>query len=54
MDEECDEDDFMDFDPYLFIRKLPPLDSVVTPIRDVLLPRQVRQICLHLLQLLHS
>lgn len=31
----------MDFDPYLFIRKLPPLDSVVTPIREVLLPRQV-------------
>lgn len=41
MDEEYDEDEFMDFDPYLFIRKLPPLDSVVTPIRDVLLPRQV-------------
>jgi hypothetical protein len=41
VDEEYDEDEFMDFDPYLFIRKLPPLDSVVTPIRDVLLPRQV-------------
>lgn len=41
-EEEYDEDEYMDFDPYLFIRKLPPLDSVVTPIREVLLPRQVR------------
>ena len=32
----------MDFDPYLFIRKLPPLSSVVTPVRHTLLPRQVR------------
>ena len=51
MDEEYDEDEFMDFDPYLFIRKLPPLDSVVTPIRDVLLPRQVRPAAPLLLQI---
>lgn len=41
-EEEYDEDEYMDFDPYLFIRKLPPLASVVTPVREVLLPRQVQ------------
>jgi len=40
-EEECDDDEYMDFDPYLFIRKLPPLSSVVPPTRHVLLPRQV-------------
>lgn len=31
----------MEFDPYLFIRKLPPLDAVVPASRVALLPRQV-------------
>jgi hypothetical protein len=35
------EDEYMEFDPYLFIRKLPPLDAVVPASRVALLPRQV-------------
>ena len=37
------DDEFMEFDPYLFIRKLPPLDAVVPASRVALLPRQVLQ-----------
>ena len=35
------EDEYIEFDPYLFIRKLPPLDAVVPASRVALLPRQV-------------
>ena len=35
------DDEYMEFDPYLFIRKLPPLDAVVPASRVALLPRQV-------------
>lgn len=45
--EEQDEDEYMEFDPYLFIRNLPPLSSVVPTARSVLLPRQVRPLWEH-------
>lgn len=42
----CPEDDefvdFDDFDPYLFIKTLPDLSSVVPTFRPLLLPRQTR------------
>ena len=40
--DDAEEDDYSEFDPYLFIQKLPPLSSVVSSTRAVLLPRQVR------------
>lgn len=45
--EEQYEEDCMEFDPYLFIRNLPPLSSVVPSTRSVLLPRQVRPVGEH-------
>ena len=36
------DDEYIEFDPYLFIRKLPPLDAVVPASRVALLPRQAR------------
>ncbi|KAG0503099.1 hypothetical protein HPP92_003171 [Vanilla planifolia] len=44
-DEVCvepDDDDFDDFDPYLFIKDLPDLSLVVPKFRRVLLPKQTR------------
>lgn len=40
VDEEIEE--FDDFDPYLFIKNLPDLYSVVPTYRPVLLPKQTR------------
>lgn len=39
-DSECE--DFDDFDPYLFIKNLPELSSIVPTFRPVLLPKQTR------------
>lgn len=39
---EEEEEDMCDFDPYLFIRRLPPLTSVVSDFRDLLLPCKTR------------
>ncbi|KAA8528974.1 hypothetical protein F0562_033538 [Nyssa sinensis] len=39
-DDECEE--FDEFDPYLFIKNLPALSSVVPTFRPVLLPKQTR------------
>jgi CTD small phosphatase-like protein 2 len=38
-----DVDDFVEFDPLLFIKRLPPLERCVPPRRDFLLPRQTRR-----------
>ncbi|XP_061982340.1 uncharacterized protein LOC133702131 isoform X2 [Populus nigra] len=40
--EEDDYEDFDDFDPYLFIKNLPELSSVVPTFRPMLLPKQTR------------
>jgi hypothetical protein len=40
--EEC-EDEYMDFDPYSFIKALPPLEQVVPQHRACLLPRKTRR-----------
>ncbi|KAK1259722.1 hypothetical protein QJS04_geneDACA015469 [Acorus gramineus] len=40
--EADEEDDYDDFDPYLFIRNLPDLSSVVPTHRPMLLPKQTR------------
>ncbi|KAF5726671.1 SCP1-like small phosphatase 5 isoform 2 [Tripterygium wilfordii] len=40
--EDEDYEKFDDFDPYLFIKKLPDLSSVVPTFRHMLLPRQTR------------
>lgn len=46
MTDVCMEDDeyeeFDDFDPYLFIKNLPELSSVVPTFRPMLLPKQTR------------
>ena len=42
VDDECDEV-CIDFDPYTFIKNLPPLKHVVPRWRRSLLPRQTRQ-----------
>lgn len=39
---EPEDDDFDDFDPYLFIRDLPDLSEVVPKYRSMLLPKQTR------------
>lgn len=39
-DDDCEE--FDDFDPYLFIKNLPDLSSVVPTFRPLLLPKQTR------------
>ena len=41
-DEEEDEEELDEFDPYLFIKNLPNLSSVVPTFRPVLLPKQTR------------
>lgn len=41
-DEEEDEEELDEFDPYLFIKNLPHLSSVVPTFRPVLLPKQTR------------
>eukprot|EP00887_Chlorella_sp_A99_P003963 scaffold11.g3963.t1 len=40
-DEE--EDDCLDFDPFLFIKRLPPVEQCIPPRHDFLLPRQTRR-----------
>jgi CTD small phosphatase-like protein 2 len=40
--EEEDYEEFDDFDPYLFIKNLPELSSVVPTFRPMLLPKQTR------------
>ena len=40
--EDDDYEDFDDFDPYLFIKNLPELSSVVPTFRPMLLPKQTR------------
>ncbi|KAJ0096130.1 hypothetical protein Patl1_16937 [Pistacia atlantica] len=40
--EDDEYDDFDDFDPYLFIKNLPDLSSVVPTFRPMLLPKQTR------------
>ena len=40
--EEEDYEEFDDFDPYLFIKNLPELSSVVPTFRPLLLPKQTR------------
>ena len=42
-DEEDYEEECIDFDPYAFIKNLPPLKQVVPRWRRSLLPRQTRQ-----------
>ncbi|KAJ7004681.1 CTD small phosphatase-like protein 2 isoform X1 [Populus alba x Populus x berolinensis] len=42
LEEEEDYEDFDDFDPYLFIKNLPELSSVVPTFRPMLLPKQTR------------
>ncbi|GAX80610.1 hypothetical protein CEUSTIGMA_g8045.t1 [Chlamydomonas eustigma] len=45
LDEEEDEgdDDFVEFDPLLFIKTLPPLEQCIPKYRPALLPKQTRQ-----------
>lgn len=40
--DEDDNEEFDDFDPYLFIKNLPDLSSVVPTFRPLLLPKQTR------------
>lgn len=40
--EDEDYEEFADFDPYLFIKNLPALSSVVPTFRPMLLPKQTR------------
>ena len=41
-EEEDEEEDEEEFNPYLFIKSLPPYDEVVTEARDVCLPKKTR------------
>lgn len=41
-EEEEEESEFLEFDPLLFIKQLPPLEACVPPHRSALLPRQTR------------
>lgn len=41
--EEDEDDSYLDFDPFLFIKRLPPVDQCVPPRREFLLPRQTRR-----------
>ncbi len=42
-DELDDEEEYVEFDPLLFIKTLPPLEQCIPKYRPVLLPRQTRQ-----------
>jgi hypothetical protein len=42
-DVEDTEFEYMEFDPFSFIKSLPPLEQVVPQWRKTLLPRQTRQ-----------
>lgn len=42
-DQDCEEVEELEFDPLLFMKRLPPLEQCVPKFRPVLLPRQTRQ-----------
>jgi hypothetical protein len=42
-EEDVGDDDFVEFDPLLFIKTLPPLEQCIPKYRPALLPRQTRQ-----------
>lgn len=41
--EEEEEDSYLDFDPFVFIKRLPPVEQCVPARREFLLPRQTRR-----------
>lgn len=43
VEEEAEGDEYLEFDPLLFIKRLPPLARCVAPRRDFLLPKQTRR-----------